>query len=112
MRRRAAQLAVADARQAAKRRGVGEVYRAQRAAFRRRGRDAGEQVVRIVEVRLAARRIRGLGDLSFRGVVGERHGVLHGIAQAAQPGLLPPGNFFLPYFLDNTKTAQIHERLK
>ena len=92
VRRCAAQLAVADARQAAKRRGVGKVYRAQRAAFRRRGRDAGEQVVRIVEVRLAARRIRDLGNLSFRGVVGERHGVLHGIAQAAQPGLFPPGD--------------------
>ena len=72
MRRRAAQLAVADARQAAKRRGVGEIHRAHRAALRRGGRDAGEQVVRIVEVRLAARRVRDLGNLPFRGVVGER----------------------------------------
>ena len=97
VRRRAAQFAVADARQAAKRRGVGEIHRAHRAALCRRRRDAGEQVVRIVEVRLAARRVCDLGNLPFRGVVAHLRCVLHAVPHRREPGLFTPRHDVEPH---------------
>lgn len=88
VRRRAAQLAVAHARQAA-RAVVGEVYRAKRVLLRRRNRDAGDQAIRVVgKLRHTVHRIGDLVQTAFRLMaedVGVGGSVAAGVLRRFQP---------------------------
>ena len=88
MRRRAAQLAVAHARQPL-RAVVSIIHRAKRVVLRRRNRDAGDQAVRIVgKLRHAAHRVGDLVQPAFcfvAGDVGIRGSVAAGVLRRFQP---------------------------